>query len=414
MNSNACAALRTRTHGGNWFTLFVCFLAALCEGADIVSMGLAAPKLAPALNLSPADIGMALTTANLGLMIGAVVGGRLGDAIGFRWVLAMSVASLGASSLATTLATGPEILAAIRLFTGLGLGGAFPALIGIAAQIGTGAHSRPISMIYCGQPLGAALMAGAVAYLGPSADWSVVFYIGGIAPLLILPLIVVLPKYNSQSSNIDPISELYSVRRSLFGGGRAFGTILLWLASMFTLAVLYIINGWLPSLLVEMGMTKVQAVAISAVENFGATLGCIFFGWLMTRARLPIVVAAAYGGMALSLYIFASLVGLGPIAWSAGFLGLFVVGGQLMLYSLSAMHYPAHMRGVGVGVAVAIGRLGAIAGPWLVGNLLGQGAASDSIIRICTIFVLIGGIAAVALVMSGPGRVGTRRLDVVY
>ena len=69
------------------FTLALCFLAILCEGVDIVSMGLAAPRMAPALGLTRDQLGPLFSASIVGLLVGAVIFGRLADRFGRKWTL---------------------------------------------------------------------------------------------------------------------------------------------------------------------------------------------------------------------------------------------------------------------------------------------------------------------------------------
>src|SRR3546814_3047078 len=85
-------------------TLILCFFAAALEGADIVSMGLAAPMVAQEMAFSAELLSYVLTAAIVGLMIGAAIGGRLGDRWGRKRVLVISFTLLGIFSLATMLA----------------------------------------------------------------------------------------------------------------------------------------------------------------------------------------------------------------------------------------------------------------------------------------------------------------------
>src|SRR5205814_7003446 len=62
--------------------LSLCFAAALFEGADAVSLGLAAPTLGLVLQIRPTQLGLALSLTTLGLLVGATAGGRLSDRIG--------------------------------------------------------------------------------------------------------------------------------------------------------------------------------------------------------------------------------------------------------------------------------------------------------------------------------------------
>ena len=70
-----------------------------------------------------------------------------------------------------------------------------------------------------------------------------------------------------------------------------------------------------------------------------------------------------------------------------GAIGFGIQGGFVGMYSMAAILYPAQIRATGVGWAVGIGRVGAIAGPFLGGILVSEGfgmAASFMIFAIPT------------------------------
>ena len=85
-------------------TLILCFLAALAEGFDIQSMGVAAPHLAPALGLTRAQLGPVFSASLIGLLLGAVIVGRLSDRFGRKWTLILSLVSYGVFSGASDVA----------------------------------------------------------------------------------------------------------------------------------------------------------------------------------------------------------------------------------------------------------------------------------------------------------------------
>jgi AAHS family 3-hydroxyphenylpropionic acid transporter len=104
---------------------------------------------------------------------------------------------------------------------------------------------------------------------------------------------------------------------------------------------------------------------------------------------------------ALGLSVFA-LAAVGPGLAAAGaaglFAGVFVVSASVSLYGLAACYYPVAIRGAGVGVSVAVGRVGAIAGPLLASALLGAGAGASGVLLALLPLAAVAGAATVALV----------------
>ena len=116
----AVQAVKTdaRAVNGALLTVFLCFLVAVLEGFDIQAMGVAAPKLGPALKLDKATLGQALSASNIGLVVGAALGGWLADRFGRKPVLIGAVLMFGVFTLGTMVAQTYEQMFAVRLLTG--------------------------------------------------------------------------------------------------------------------------------------------------------------------------------------------------------------------------------------------------------------------------------------------------------
>src|SRR5262245_37674787 len=87
--------------GSASLTVPLCFLVAIIEGYDVQAMGVAAPRLAPDLHLAAAQMGWVFSISNVGIVIGAVVGGWLADRVGRKAVLVAGVIMFGLLTLAT-------------------------------------------------------------------------------------------------------------------------------------------------------------------------------------------------------------------------------------------------------------------------------------------------------------------------
>src|ERR1700722_13723737 len=136
------------------FTLALCFLAILCEGFDIQSTGVAAPRMGPALGLTRDQLGPLFSASIVGLLIGAVIFGRIADRFGRKWTLVICLLVFGVFSLATAAVRPFEALLAVRLAAGLGLGGALPNLVALAAEaVAPESRAGLVTRITCGIPL---------------------------------------------------------------------------------------------------------------------------------------------------------------------------------------------------------------------------------------------------------------------
>ena len=170
---------------------------------------------------------MVLQRYTIGLVIGAVLGGRLADRVGRKKVLIGAVTTFGLFSILTALASGFETLVLMRLLTGLGLGGALPNLIALTSENVPERRSLAVSLMYCGMPFGGGLASLLVALSQGALDWKVVFYVGGLAPLIVAPILFFLIT-ESVRVRPPPGSRMGSAFTTLFGEGRGPWTLALW------------------------------------------------------------------------------------------------------------------------------------------------------------------------------------------
>ena len=73
------------------------------------------------------------------------------------------------------------------------------------------------------------------------------------------------------------------------------------------------------------------------------------------------------------------------------------MGAQFSLYAVAPMLYPAHLRGAGAGAAVAVGRLGSIAGPLIAGELRNAGFSPGEVFLTMTPVALAAAVILLAL-----------------
>ena len=362
-------------------TIALCFIVALIEGFDLQAAGTAAAGLRQSFALDPKMLGWVFSAGILGLLPGAFFGGWIADRIGRKKILITAVLLFGLFSLCTAYVESYSSLLLVRFMTGLGLGAALPNLIALCAEaVSERNRGTAISFMYCGVPLGGAL-AAAVAMFS-SEHWQTTFIIGGLAPLLVVPLMALLlpestafRKQHSATDNLRP-----STTQALFGEGRARNTLALWLSYFFTLTVMYMLLNWLPSLLLEQGFSKSQAGMVQMLFNIGGALGSLLGGLLLDRCNKFKVVLFVYSGLLVALAGVGLSIGIVPMSIAGFAAGLFVMAAQLVLYALAPQSYPTAVRATGVGAAVAIGRLGSVAGPLAAGQILAAGAGTSGVL----------------------------------
>ena len=82
---------------------------------------------------------------------------------------------------------------------------------------------------------------------------------------------------------------------------------------------------------------------------------------------------------------------------ACAFAGVCIVGSQLMLFASAPLYYRRAVQGTGVGLAVAIGRLGSVVGPIFAGVLLAGGSGGAGVLIGILPFVAVAGTSTLAL-----------------
>lgn len=376
-------------------TILLCFIVAILEGLDLQAVGVVAPAMAATFQLDSAALGWVFSAGLIGLLPGAVFGGWLADRFGRKRVLIGAVILFGLFSLLTAYSASYEQLLAARLFTGLGMGAALPILIALSSEVASaGLRNIAVSLTYCGVPLGGAI-AALIGLFSVSGDWRLVFYVGGVAPLLIAVLLMLcLPDSRAYRGQALPLRD---TSQALLGQGRGFATLLLWCSCFCTLTILYMLLNWLPTLLIERGLSRLDSSVIQVLFNIGGVVGTLLVGRLMDKGRALLAVLLAYLGMFIALAALGLVEQLQGLYLAGMLAGACAVGGQLILYALAPRIYPAQVRATGVGAAVAVGRLGSMGGPLLAGKLLAAGAGVSGLLLAVSPLVAIAAMSAAKL-----------------
>jgi MFS transporter, AAHS family, 4-hydroxybenzoate transporter len=399
----------------------ICFLAQTFDGFDLNSIGMAAPALSQAWHVPGAAFGITFVMSSIGIMVGALVSGPIGDRLGRKPVLLASLVLLTVSSFACVQAGSIPVLAGLRFVTGLGIGTLMPASVALACDyIPDRRRAGMIMVVFTGAPLGGFAGGQLVAQLLPMYGWPVIFIIGGLLPLALIPVMLFWlpesPRFLLKQGRltnatlkllrqleIDPAQTdaLDHAPRNpvagLFRDGLAVTTVLVWILYFSNLLSLYLISYWMPTVLHMLGMTPAESVFAASLGNAGPLLSVFLIAPLSVRFMPQSVVAVS-----LTAGIFAiGAVGLLdlpylPLLAVIFLIGCCTIGSQTAINGMTAALYPARVRNTGMGWALGIGRLGGIAGPWLGGVLLGVGWPPRAIFLFACVTALV---AAVCVLM---------------
>ena len=406
----------------------LCTLVQICDGYDINSIGVAVPSLTHLWNLPGPAFTQAFLWSSIGIMVGALSAGPIGDRVGRKPLLLVSLTIFGLASIASGLVGSLGMLSVTRFFTGIGIGAAFP---GAASLTGDYAPQRRRALMimasFTGAPLGGFLCGQLAGVLLPNFGWPSVFFVGGVVPLVMVAVLAVWlpesPRFLATKASLSPreaalLQQLdiapvqgadhgFDIAKGnpiamLFGPGYALQTVLLWIVFFCSLMNLFLFAYWLPEVLHLGGFTPAEAARASSYRDLGAIFAVLYLGALIDR----------YGpDRALALHYAAGIFFIGAIALFAMpylllsivifFAGMMITGSQTGANATAGKLYPARMRTSGIGWALGIGRLGGIAAPVLGGYLLSLGMHPPQIFFSACGFALIAAIATALLAFRG-------------
>jgi len=400
----------------------------MLDGYDLSAIGLAVPSLVKAWGLQPAAFTQAFVWSSIGIMVGALSAGPLGDRVGRKPLLLASLTIFGLASLLSAFAGSLFVLSVLRFFTGMGIGGAFP---GAATLTGDYAPHRlratMIMVTFTGAPIGGFLCGQLAGFLLPRFGWPSVFLVGGVVPLLMVVALALWlpesPRFLAAKGRLSPREAILLQRlgirpgqdtaasvdlaqanpvKMLLGRGYALQTVLLWIVFFCSLMNLFLFVYWLPEVLHLTGMTPAEAARATSFRELGAILAVLYLGLLID----------CFGPeRALALHYAAGVVFIAAIALFAMpylllvimifFSGMTIIGSQTGANAACGKLYPARMRTSGLGWALGIGRLGGIAAPVLGGYLLSLGLHPPQIFLSACLFAVIAAVATGLLALSG-------------
>jgi AAHS family benzoate transporter-like MFS transporter len=353
----------------------VCFALFITDAFDLVVFGIIVPSLLKyePWALTPAEVGLIGSYSLIGMLIGALLVGYLGDRFPRNVVITATVAEYSVFALLCAIAPSPEMLGVFRFLAGLGLGGLTPVLM--ATMRGAAPSGRAywyqtlISMSY---PIGAVLVALTGIYVLPLTGFRAMFAIAALPGLLMLPLAYLLLPRTAPRRQVAQAAggSRRSVYAELFSPRYRRATLLFPVITFVGFLLLYGINTWLPEIMVRAGYSLGSSLSFLMVLNAGALVGTLLAARIADRIGGRRMIAIALGVAAVSIAIMSLQPGQVALYVLLAVGGFGMLGSSILVNGLVTGFYPAHMRSTGLGWAAGIGRIGGICAPLLGGFLL--------------------------------------------
>ncbi len=415
------------------------------EAVDAAIIAFLMPVLRVQWHLTSVQTGVLGSSTYVGFLIGALTAGMIGDRFGRRLVMMWALVLFCVASLASAFVADWQTFLVLRVVGGIGMGaeGAIvaPFLAEFVATRYRGAFTGALAGFFSFGFVAAALLG---RFLVPSSPegWRITLVV------LACPVVILLwwrralmesPRWLESRGRISeaeavlarieaavqrsghalspvPVADGIGVpsaagpNHSMLGGLvalwsprlRRITTMswCLWLAVTFSS---YAFFTWIPGLLVQRGMTITQSFSYSILIYLAQIPGYFSAAYVCERwdRRSTIVtymVFAALSAIGLALAGTNAEMLIGSIA-----LSFFMNGVNAGEYAYTPEVFPTDVRATGMGTASAVGRLGAIASPILVGYIFPIGGFAG-VFGMTTVVLALGALAVLFLGIQTKGR----------
>ena len=408
--------------------------------SDIFTFSYAAPALIREWGLTISQIAILTSAGFFGMFLGATFGGALSDRIGRKRALIIFVTAYSVFSLANALAHDIPTLFITRVLTGVGISSATAVVMAYIAEMfpaktrGTW-QGWALVIALTGIPI-TSWVARLVVPSGPDG-WRWIFVWGalGIVFLAFIRHFPESPRWYARhgrmaeadatltrieaqvSRSAGPLPEAVAIARpaekkvhwsAMFKGTYIGRTMTLWAIWIFQTLGFYGFQAWVPTLLVQHGITIVHSLTYITLINIGAVPGALIAVLLSDRLERKYTIAATASIIA----VFGLLYGLSfqpVLIVTFGFLvGMLIQTFAALCYAYTPEQYPTDIRNTGTGFAYGVGRLANVANSFIV-------AAIYTHFGYVWVFVYIAGawlMTALITLLFGAKTTG-RRLEVL-
>lgn len=377
--------------------MMICIM--LTDGFDLFIPSYVAGAIVDDWGISRSDVQPFMMAGLLGMAIGSIVFGWLGDRYGRKNSYVFCLALMFVGSLACYFASNITEMFWWRLVMGLGLGGVTPLATTLVSEwTNKRLRSIAVALIIVSIPLGGTLAGFAYRALEPDYGWRSMFAVGAIVPLILFVVFSWLlpesPKYMAKHPRFYPrlakaLNQLLKEQR--FNGSEQFfvletgkqssnwlatilnsdfrvRTILIWIAFTVNSFVLYIFTSQIPLLFDTAQLSSdISSMGLQYFSS-GAVLGSIGGAMLISwfGSRYTGTALAAVGGLASAFIAFVLMqeqVSTFQLFTLCLLAGASVNGMQAFMYAISAHSYPTEVRSSAVGMAQTVSRIGAVVSP---------------------------------------------------
>ncbi len=439
-----------RLRGTSILFIVLAALAMASDGYDLATTGYLQPEVLKQSHLARTALVPAFSAGIIGMAVGGPLLGLLGDRYGRKPMIIAGLCAIalldliGIRVFGGVMATGTGLagLALLRFCTGVAVGGVFPNVMALIAELTPrAARARVLVIVALGVPLGIAIPGLVANRLVPTYGWQAILVVGSLMPLVVAVAVAALlpesikflverggreaqalrlarrlrPDLRMEEGSRLSLPSAGKVTRGsmrpLFAGALGLVTPMLWVSQAANQMANFFSLTWLPTLLQAGGASTSTAGGTAALFSLGGLGAGVLL--LLVIDRLGVVPLVAMFLVGAPLVAGMTLTSLSPAVHAlviAG-AGFCVTGIQIGLTALLGLLYPTAIRSVGTGWTQAAGRVGGLAAPLVGGLLLGLHVRLERLTLAPAALLLIGGVACIILMAACRRQFGSFRVS---
>lgn len=385
MSNQRCIPIPDDNAPLNGMMIFVWVFAWLALVLDVMDwqlVSVSASLILQDFDMSSAALGLVLGAPLLGAGIGGLISGILSDKYGRVTIMVICLVWYSIFTIAFAFANSFEVMFALRILVGLGLGAQWGVGNTLAAEtIPARLRIMTSAVIQTGFAFGPMLAAWLGKMIMPQFGWRPLFYVGAVGLILAVLAKIVIPETEAWLKSKEKAAEtgmkmgsfaklfskeIYertgtSLRRNTLG---AFFMVL------FTLLAYWSAMSWIPNWLVaERGMDIVKSMNYIMFLNIGGIIGYIVFAFIADRwgRKAPAYVALAASFVAVLVFVSIknpkAMLAFAPIYSFITYPVFGLFGGYM------AELFPTDIRATGVNGIYNLARMSSFFGPSILGGL---------------------------------------------
>ncbi|NMR31560.1 MFS transporter [Crystallibacter degradans] len=415
-----------------WVVL-IAALALVFDGYDLVVYGTVVSSLLDDPSqlgpLDAAQAGALGSYALVGVMVGALVVGAVGDFLGRRKVMLINIAWFSIGMALTSMATSVFAFGILRFLTGIGVGALVATAGAVVAEFApAGKKNFYNAIVYSGVPAGATLASVLAIVFNGILDWRGLFMIGALPIVFLLPVALFklpesprwlqargrqreaellsaktgIPLLAAPASTAATASATSAVQQKAGFAGLAsrryaVPTAFLGIMSFSGLLLTYGLNTWLPEIMSQYGYDKNYSLMFLVTLNAGAVVGGLIASRSADKFGAKRIVSTTFALAAVSLVLLTFGFPLPVLLTAIAIAGVGTLGTQVLIYGLVSNYYATSVRAAGVAWCAGFGRLGGIFGPLLGGFLIAAGVQTATAFYVFAAVALAGALVTLFL-----------------